>query len=305
MIHLVLILLNNMKKKIIKLILGSSTGLIICGFLILIPLLMIYNFFGGEISDSGYIEGNIEYASEYQKILNENITKNNNGYIPLSRIIYFYYLDSDLEFSDIYKNNLDLELKNMKPISEVCNEFYSNLDSCKDEEYDTQLDDYPYKPFVAPIIFSGTTITSYFGQERIVYDEYDVHYAWDFASPAGTPVYSVGDGTVSVVRFNQSKNEIDTTNGAGNYIEIEYEVENEIYKVIYGHLYPNSSLVKVGDQVHTGQKIAEVGTTGYSTGNHLHWQVSKNGNKIDGMNLVDFNQEINYRYDVQDRFTIK
>lgn len=282
-----------MKKKILKLVLGSSTGLIICGMLILIPLLMIYNFFGGEISDSGYIEGNMEYAEEYQNALNKNITKNYNGYIPLSRIVYFYFLDSDLDFGKIYENNLDLELKNMKPISEVCNEFYNNLDSCKNGEYDTQLDDYPYKPFTAPIVFSDTTITSYFGQERIVYDDYDIHYAWDFASSAGTPVYSVGTGIVKVVRFNQSTNEIDTSNGAGNYIEIEYEVEGEIYKVIYGHLYPNSSLVKVGDQVHAWQKIAEVGTTGYSTGNHLHWQVSKNGNKVDGMNLVDFTQELN------------
>ena len=281
-----------MKKKILKLVLGSSTGLIICGLLILIPLLMIYNFFGGEISDSGYIEGNMEYAEEYQNVLNKNITKNYNGYIPLSRIVYFYFLDSDLDFEKIYENNLDFELKNMKPISEVCNEFYNNLDNCKNEEYDTQLDDYPYKPFTAPIVFSKTTITSYFGQERIVYDDNDIHYAWDFASPAGTAVYSIGDGIVKTVRFNQSTNEIDTANGAGNYIEIEYEIEGEIYKVIYGHLYPNSSLVKVGDQVHSWQKIAEVGTTGYSTGNHLHWQVSKNGNKIDGMNLVDFTQEL-------------
>ena len=50
-------------------------------------------------------------------------------------------------------------------------------------------------------------------------------------------------------------------------------------------------MVKVGDKVSSWQKIAEVGTTGYSTGNHLHWQVSKDGNKVDGMNLVDFTQE--------------
>ena len=280
-----------MKKKVLKLILGSSTGLIICGLIILIPLIMIYNFFGGEISDSGYIEGNIEYAEEYQNILNKYITKNNFGYVPLSRIIYFYYLDSDLNFEKIYENNLDLELKNMKPISDVCDEYYINLDSCKNSEYDNQIDQYPYKPFTAPIVFNLTTITSYFGQERIVYDNYDIHYAWDFAASEKTPVYSIGDGIVKVVRFNQLINEIDTSNGLGNYIEIEYEIEGDIYKVIYGHLYPNSSLVKVGDKVSSWQKIAEVGTTGYSTGNHLHWQVSKDGNKVDGMNLVDFTQE--------------
>ena len=72
-----------MKKKILKMILGSSTCLIIIFIMLLIPILMIYNYFGGEISDSGYIEGNMEYADEYQRVLNKNITDNNYGYIPL------------------------------------------------------------------------------------------------------------------------------------------------------------------------------------------------------------------------------
>ena len=54
-------------------------------------------------------------------------------------------------------------------------------------------------------------------------------------------------------------------------------------------IYPKSFKVKVGDKVDHFTEIAGVGTTGHSTGNHLHWQVSVDGNKIDGMNLVDFN----------------
>ena len=282
---------GKIKKKIIKLILGSSTGIIVIGLVILIPILMLYNFFGGEISDSGYIEGNMEYAEKYQSVLNQNITKNYNGYIPLNRILYFYLEDETLSFSDIYSNNLDLELKTIKPISEVCMKDYSSFQVCDNNEISNsnQLDEYPYKPFSCPIKFSSSTITSYFGQERIVYDEYDIHYAWDFASPAMTPLYSVHDGKVVEVRFNQSTNEINTSNGAGNYITIEYDINDKKYKVLYGHLYPNSSKVKVGDLVKMNQEIASVGTTGYSTGNHLHWQVSVDGNKIDGMNLVDFN----------------
>ena len=282
-----------MKKKIIKLVLGSSTGLITCGFIILIPILMIYNFFGGEISDSGYIEGNIEYASQYKEVLNKYITKKQNGYVPLSRILYFYNEDSDLSFSKIYSNNLDFELKNMKPISEVCLDFYKDLEACNKEEYSNsnQLDEYPYKPFNPPIEFKKTTITSYFGQERVVFDEYDIHYAWDFATSAKTPVYSIGEGIVKTVRFNQDTNVTDTSNGAGNYIEIEYEYEDNKYRVIYGHLYPHSALVKVGQKVRSWQKIGEVGTTGYSTGNHLHFQVSISGKKIDGMSLIDFTSE--------------
>ena len=61
--------------------------------------------------------------------------------------------------------------------------------------------------------------------------------------------------------------------------------------MLYGHLYPNSSKVKIGDKVSSWQQIAGVGTTGYSTGNHLHYQVSENGKVIDGLSLVDFNKE--------------
>lgn len=283
-----------MKKKIIKILLGSSTGLVIMGLIILVPVLMLYNFFGGEISDSGYIEGNMEYAEEYSNVLNKYITRNYIGYIPLSRILYFYLEDDSLSFDEIYDKNLDRELMTIKPISDVCLESYKNMSICSEEDISNsnQVDDYFYKPFSLPLDFSRATITSYFAQERIVYDEYDIHYAWDFASPAQSEVYSVYDGKVIEVRFNQNTNEINTSNGAGNYITIRYEIDGDIYDVLYGHLYPRSNKVKVGDLVKQGEVIATVGTTGYSTGNHLHWQVLKNGKKIDGMNLVDFTLKI-------------
>lgn len=283
-----------MKKKILKILLGSSTGIVIMGLIVLVPILMLYNFFGGEISDSGYIEGNMEYADEYGDVLNKYITKSFIGYIPLSRILYFYLEDDSLSFDDIYNKNLDKDLMTIKPISDVCLESYNNMNICSEEEISNsnQIDDYVYKPFSLPLDFSQATITSFFAQERIVYDEYDIHYAWDFASAAQSPVYSVYDGKVVEVRFNQTENEINTSNGAGNYITIEYEIDGDIYQVLYGHLYPRSNKVNVGDLVKQGDVIATVGTTGYSTGNHLHWQVSKNGKKIDGMNLVDFTLKI-------------
>ena len=94
------------------------------------------------------------------------------------------------------------------------------------------------------------------------------------------------------MRFNQTKNETDKNNGLGNYIEIDYDYEGKIYTVIYSHLYPKSTKLKEGEIVYRNQKIAEVGTTGYSTGNHLHFQVSLNGNKIDGLNLIDFSSNL-------------
>lgn len=279
-----------MKKKIIKLVLGSSTGIIICLLILLVPLLMIYNFFGGEISDSGYVEGNMEYADEFRSVLNENITESLSGYIPLSRILYFYNEDPNLTFSEIYKSNLDEELKTIKPISDVCIESFSNFDVCSDEEISnsSESDDYPYKPFNAPLKFNVAFITSYYGEERIVFNNYNIHEAWDFACPSQTPVYSIGNGTVKTVRFNQESNITDTSNGGGNYIEILYDIDDVEYLVTYAHLYPGSSKVKEGDKVSSWQHIAGVGTTGYSTGDHLHFQVSVNGKNIDGLNLVDF-----------------
>lgn len=283
-----------MKKKIIKIVLGSSTGIVVMFIILLVPILMIYNFFGGEISNSGYIEGNIEYADMYSKVLNKYITQKNIGYIPLSRILYFYQEDDSLSFDEIYDKNLDKDLMTLKPISDVCLENFKNMSICSEEEISnsTQIDDYTYKPFSEPIDFLDSTITSYFAQERIVYDEFEIHYAWDFGSKEKSPVYSVYDGEVIEVRFNQTTNEINKSNGAGNYITIRYEIEDDIYDVLYGHLYPFSNRVNIGDKVNQGDVIALVGTTGYSTGNHLHWQVLKNGNKIDGMNLVDFTLKI-------------
>ena len=54
--------------------------------------------------------------------------------------------------------------------------------------------------------------------------------------------------------------------------------------------------VKVGDKVKGWQQIEEVGTTGYSTGPHLHYQVSLNGSYIDGMSLIDFTSEDSSSY---------
>lgn len=56
-------------------------------------------------------------------------------------------------------------------------------------------------------------------------------------------------------------------------------------------MYPSSAKVKEGEQVRAGDELAGVGTTGYSTGPHLHYQVMYDGNNVDGMSLIDFSDK--------------
>jgi len=280
-------------KKILSILLSSSVGMIVLAIVILVPVLMIMDFFGANITD-GYVENNSEYADEYRSVANKYI-KSNQGYVSLERILYFYLVDESLTFDEIYKDNLDIDSKSMLPISDVCElDKYKYLDVCKKESITEsgQVDEVQAKPFSPPIDFASSTVTSFFMEERVVYGEADVHHAWDLASSAETPVYSVCDGKVENVSFPYSTNSINTNDKqGGNIIKLSCEIEDLKYTVLYGHLFPNSAKVKTGDTVTKGQIIAGVGTTGYSTGNHLHYQVSLNGTTIDGMSLIDFTFE--------------
>lgn len=260
---------------------------------------MCLDFFGSNETD-GYIENNYEYANDYIKVVNTHIL-NGDGYVSLSRILYFYTENDSLTFNEIYIDNLDKDLKQVLPISEVCllNK-YKLYDVCKEEniEESNQINSIQNKPLILPLDLKKVVITSYFMEERIIYGESNVHKAWDLAAPARTPVYAACDGTVSKVSFPYSKNEIDKNDKVGgNHIEIKCDSEDDDiqYTVFYGHLFPNSSKVKIGDKVKQGMQVAQVGTTGYSTGNHLHFQVSNiDGNTIDGMSLVEFSANNNY-----------
>lgn len=279
-----------MKKKIITMILGSSVGMVTIGLIILVPILMIMDFFGANVTD-GFVENNSEYAETYKAVLNQNI-KTGNGYVSLERILYFYLSTDSLSFKEIYTDNLDSETKKQKTISDVCEmKKYINLPVCSDSEIDVsgQIDEEQIKPFNSPLKISNMNVTSFFMEERIVYGNADVHKAWDLSASNNTPVYSTCDGEVTQVSFKYSTNSIDKNGGGGNQIKIKCDIDDDTtYEVWYAHLYPNSSKVNVGDKVKHWQQIAEVGTTGYSTGPHLHYQVSINGSYIDGMSLIDF-----------------
>ena len=279
-----------MKKKIAKIVLSSGTLTTIAFIIILIPVLMIMDFFGANITDD-YVENNAEYASEYKRVLNQNL-RDGKGYVPLTRVLYFYLANDKLSYDKIYQDNIDPDTNKLIEISRVCEaNNYSVLSVCKKDsiEESGQIDEEQNKPFHVPVDFKKITVTSIFMEQRIIFGEEDVHSAWDLAGANQTPVYSVCDGTIKKVSFTQKENVTNKNASGGNMIYLECEVDDIIYEVSYAHLYPNSSKVKSGDKVTAGQHIAGIGTTGYSTGPHLHFQVKKEGNNIDGMSLIDFN----------------
>ena len=239
------------------------------------------------------INNNMDYADQYKSTLNKAL-KNGYGYIPLNRVLYFYLENDQLSFYDIYVDNIDTDTNKMLPISEVCElQNYKKYDVCRDLDSSNQIDEEQNKPFISPIDFSKVTVTSFFMEERIVFGESDVHTAWDLAAGNQTPVYATCDGTVTQVSFTQKENVTNKNAGGGNQIKIKCEVDEDItYEVWYAHLYPDTAKVKVGDSVTAGQEIAGVGTTGYSTGPHLHYQVMLNGEKVDGMSLIDFSDKL-------------
>lgn len=90
-----------------------------------------------------------------------------------------------------------------------------------------------------------------------------LHTGQDFAAPAGTPIYAVAAGTVRTAGMV----------GDTGTITIEHEIDGRTWYTTYMHMYADGIYVHVGDHVSAGQLIAGVGSTGRSTGAHLHLEV--------------------------------
>ena len=126
--------------------------------------------------------------------------------------------------------------------------------------------------FIWPIPDS-TRITSRFGPRKApVAGASNYHKGVDVGAPKGTPIIAAAGGTVVISTYHYS---------AGNYVMINHG--NGVYTV---YMHASKLLVEVGDKVKQGEKIALVGTTGYSTGNHLHFGVRINGIYYDPLNYV-------------------
>ena len=100
-----------------------------------------------------------------------------------------------------------------------------------------------------------------------------MHTGTDFAAPTGTPIMASGDGVVTRAQW---------CGGGGNCVKIKH---NSVYQTVYAHMSKFGRGIKKGVRVKQGQIIGYVGSTGLSTGPHLHYEVIENGRKINSQKL--------------------
>lgn len=119
---------------------------------------------------------------------------------------------------------------------------------------------------------NGAIISSPFGKRKHPILGYNkMHKGVDFAAPSGTPVYAAGDGKVTFIGVN---------GGYGNFIRIRHNGE---YSTAYAHLRNFAKGMRKDRKVKQGQVIAYVGTSGASTGPHLHYEIIKNNKQVNPM----------------------
>lgn len=120
----------------------------------------------------------------------------------------------------------------------------------------------------------GARLSSSFGPRRHPILGYTrMHRGTDFAAPTGTPIFAAGDG---VIEF------LGTNSGYGRYIRIRH---NGSLKTAYGHMSRYARGLGVGDRVSQGQVIGYVGSSGLSTGPHLHYEVHLDGVQVNPMSI--------------------
>ena len=121
---------------------------------------------------------------------------------------------------------------------------------------------------------NGARLSSPFGMRKHPIDGYNkMHKGTDFAAPMGTPIMASGDGIITRARW---------CGGGGNCIKIKH---NSTYETIYAHMKNFARGIREGLRIRQGQIIGYVGSTGNSTGPHLHYEVVEGGKKINSQRL--------------------
>ena len=121
---------------------------------------------------------------------------------------------------------------------------------------------------------NGARLSSPFGMRKHPIDGFNkMHRGTDFAAPMGTPIMASGDGIVKKAGW---------CGGGGNCVKIRH---NSTYQTVYAHMSKFARGIKAGVRVKQGQTIGYVGSTGKSTGPHLHYEVIVNGKKVNSQKL--------------------
>ena len=206
----------------------------------------------------------IEFARIYgfQIDFQRDIRKNDSF-----QIIYETFLDSDnkiLDTGKILYSNLILQGKENNLYIYKTKEGYEHFDPAGRS----------VKKSLMKTPINGARLSSNFGVRKHPILGYNkMHRGTDFAAPEGTPVMASGDGKIVRARW---------CGGGGNCIKIRH---NSTYSTVYAHLKNFSRGIREGARVKQGQIIGYVGSTGMSTGPHLHYEVIFNGKKINSQKL--------------------
>ena len=186
---------------------------------------------------------------DWFEIYYEKFEDDNNKVRDTGKIIY----------ASMYVNGEEINLYNFK---------YKN----EQEYYDIKGKSITKSLMKTPI--NGARLSSSFGMRKHPILGYNkMHRGTDFAAPSGTPIMASGSGTVTRARW---------CGGGGNCIKIK---PNSTYETIYAHMKSFAKGIKEGKKVKQGQIIGYVGSTGMSTGPHLHYEVIVNGKKVNSQKL--------------------
>ena len=206
----------------------------------------------------------VEFARIYgfQVDFQRDIRKNDNF-----QIMYEIFEDDN---GKIFESG-NIIFANLK-LSGMNNSFYYFNKKGSEGHYDENGKSVKKALMKTPI--NGARLSSSFGMRKHPIDGYNkMHKGTDFAAPMGTPIMASGDGVVTRARW---------CGGGGNCIKIKH---NSTYQTIYAHMKNFALGIKEGIRVKQGQIIGYVGSTGKSTGPHLHYEVIENGKKINSQKL--------------------
>ena len=227
---------------------------------------------------------NIILQSLYKSATDENIPP--NTIIEFARI-YGFQVDfqRDVRKNDKFQILYEIFLNENNKIVETGEILFANLElSGQDNSlyyFDKKGSEGHYdkngksvKKALMKTPINGARLSSSFGMRKHPIDGYNkMHRGTDFAAPIGTPIMASGDGVIKKAAW---------CGGGGNCVVIKH---NSTYQTVYAHMSKFARGIKRGVRVKQGQTIGYVGSTGKSTGPHLHYEVIINGKKVNSQKL--------------------